>query len=404
MPANPTPPRPVSETPKCSHLHIDDYRDAASADGDGVYHDSEHCADCGQWLTRLTRERPSHERMMMLPALSRPQGPDLRPVHWRRWAVLSPEGEPRRFCLTEGDADETACGDEDVQEVAVYPVDAAGPQGRGEVSAEESPITDAERIDAIATTVGATTDGVTIHDATPDWSVVVLNDGEVCGRGEDVRTALDQLVRQDRLVAKVLTDQRSALAGQCGPEACSVCAGSGKPVSGKPCICGGVGTEQAELQGFRARCYELEQENVALRDGQRREKPAKYDQAPNGCWAACLAGLTGIAHQELAALVPSEQVSDGSRQKFDVNYHNAMIAKLKEFGWTVAYMGSRVPRGFAIGCGPSPRGVEHAVIVHDGTLWHDPHPSRAGCEIREYEIVVPLAALPTTPSSGADKK
>lgn len=47
----------------------------------------------------------------------------LQPVHWRRWVVLGPEGELRRFCLTEGEACETACGDEDVQEVAIYPVD-----------------------------------------------------------------------------------------------------------------------------------------------------------------------------------------------------------------------------------------------------------------------------------------
>jgi len=32
---------------------------------------------------------------------------------------------------------------------------------------------------------------------------------------------------------------------------CDVCAGNGKPISGKPCICGGAGTLQAEMQGFR---------------------------------------------------------------------------------------------------------------------------------------------------------
>ena len=72
------------------------------------------------------------------------------------------------------------------------------------------PITDGERIDAIARTVAATTDGVVIHDATPDWSVVVMNDGEVCGQGEDVRGALDQMVREDRIVQKVLADARNA--------------------------------------------------------------------------------------------------------------------------------------------------------------------------------------------------
>ena len=45
----------------------------------------------------------------------------------------------------------------------------------------------------------------------------------------------------------------------CGtPDVCSVCAGTGKPISGKPCICGGAGTIYAELQGFRERVYDLE--------------------------------------------------------------------------------------------------------------------------------------------------
>jgi hypothetical protein len=39
---------------------------------------------------------------------------------------------------------------------------------------------------------------------------------------------------------------------------CGVCAGEGDPGTGKPCICGGVGTQTAELQGFRERVFFLE--------------------------------------------------------------------------------------------------------------------------------------------------
>lgn len=39
---------------------------------------------------------------------------------------------------------------------------------------------------------------------------------------------------------------------------CSVCAGSGTPVSGRPCICDGEGTASAEMLGLRKRCIELE--------------------------------------------------------------------------------------------------------------------------------------------------
>lgn len=40
---------------------------------------------------------------------------------------------------------------------------------------------------------------------------------------------------------------------------CSCCAGTGKPVSGLPCICGGHGTQDGELQGFREEHYDLTQ-------------------------------------------------------------------------------------------------------------------------------------------------
>jgi hypothetical protein len=39
---------------------------------------------------------------------------------------------------------------------------------------------------------------------------------------------------------------------------CNVCVGTGDPGTGKPCICGGRGTQAAELQGFIERVYELE--------------------------------------------------------------------------------------------------------------------------------------------------
>jgi hypothetical protein len=38
---------------------------------------------------------------------------------------------------------------------------------------------------------------------------------------------------------------------------CSVCAGN-KPISGKPCVCGGYGTQQDEMSGLRKEAYELQ--------------------------------------------------------------------------------------------------------------------------------------------------
>jgi len=38
---------------------------------------------------------------------------------------------------------------------------------------------------------------------------------------------------------------------------CSVCAGTGKPLSDKPCICGGRGTQAAEADGLRMELVKL---------------------------------------------------------------------------------------------------------------------------------------------------
>lgn len=49
-------------------------------------------------------------------------------------------------------------------------------------------------------------------------------------------------------------------------DVCSVCAGTGKPVSGLPCICGGEGTAYAELQGFRVLTFKQDEEILQLKD------------------------------------------------------------------------------------------------------------------------------------------
>ena len=43
------------------------------------------------------------------------------------------------------------------------------------------------------------------------------------------------------------------------PDPCSVCAGTGKPVSGLPCICSGRGSQAAEMEGLRQQVAELEE-------------------------------------------------------------------------------------------------------------------------------------------------
>ncbi len=49
------------------------------------------------------------------------------------------------------------------------------------------------------------------------------------------------------------------------------------------------------------------------------------------------------------------------------------------------------PKGYALAYGPAPRGVRHAVVVLDGALAWDPHPSRDGLiSIDIFEAMVPM--------------
>ena len=50
----------------------------------------------------------------------------------------------------------------------------------------------------------------------------------------------------------------------------------------------------------------------------------------------------------------------------------------------------RVPRGYTIVSGMSPRGLLHSTVWRDGHLVYDPHPSRAGLEDVEDAIVIEI--------------
>jgi hypothetical protein len=122
---------------------------------------------------------------------------------------------------------------------------------------------------------------------------------------------------------------------------------------------------------------------------------------PDGCWIACIAGLTGLPHDDLAALIPrlDDGRCDGSR---GTEYHTAVNAYLRASGWRIERVGPDVPQGYAIGSGTSPRAGYHAVIVKDGVTWHDPHPSRAGiAKLDSFEVLIPLTYSPAMESLDA---
>lgn len=123
----------------------------------------------------------------------------------------------------------------------------------------------------------------------------------------------------------------------------------------------------------------------------KRSEPLRLTQVPNGCWVACIAGLTRIPHDQLAALIPD--VVDYDAKQSD--YHNAVNSLMRRSGWRLAYIGPDSPRHFGVGTGTGPRGLLHSVIVFDGEVWHDPHPSRAGIEkLESFEVCIPISPVP----------
>jgi hypothetical protein len=130
----------------------------------------------------------------------------------------------------------------------------------------------------------------------------------------------------------------------------------------------------------------------ATREPMSDAEPVRVDQRANGCWAACVATLTGIPLDALDQNIPP----DASEEWFWENatsLYNDMVRRLREHGWRIERTWRDVPRGFAIASGASPRyaTVQHAVVVRDGELWHDPHPSRAGlASVEGYEVLIPL--------------
>jgi hypothetical protein len=71
-------------------------------------------------------------------------------------------------------------------------------------------------------------------------------------------------------IAATLTEQAARIAQLEAENLCAVCAGTGKPVSGLPCICGGTGKACDEAQHLRERVFDLgariEKLQAVLRD------------------------------------------------------------------------------------------------------------------------------------------
>lgn len=84
---------------------------------------------------------------------------------------------------------------------------------------------------------------------------------------------------------------------------------------------------------------------------------------------AAVAGLFGLPLRDVPNFV----------ERPDGKAHLGLINFAQSHGFDlVRYDGVRHFDGLHLACGPTDRGTHHMVVMRDGALHHDPHPSRSG--------------------------
>jgi len=99
----------------------------------------------------------------------------------------------------------------------------------------------------------------------------------------------------------------------------------------------------------------------------RKVDQTRFGKGEGNCLAACVASITEIPLDLLALNWTSDE-----------HWYETLQREMARHGWTVEYDTAEVPRGYCIASGDAARGVTHSVVYFDGTLVHDPHPSRDG--------------------------
>lgn len=96
------------------------------------------------------------------------------------------------------------------------------------------------------------------------------------------------------------------------------------------------------------------------------------------CLRACIATITKAP---LGAVPHFVQYIEHPEGTDPLLWWYALVGWCHQHGWEARWIPANEadpPTGLALGHGPSVRGHEHAVVMHDGQLLHDPHPSRDG--------------------------
>lgn len=109
-----------------------------------------------------------------------------------------------------------------------------------------------------------------------------------------------------------------------------------------------------------------------------------YDPQKPGqgnCVQAAVASILGL---------PLEEVPNFIEKEGSVEFWRTFKSFLRDRGWEpIMLPGNYVPMCDYLASGKSERGCGHMVIMNDGQLVHDPHPSRKG--IRNVDCIYLLA-------------
>lgn len=103
------------------------------------------------------------------------------------------------------------------------------------------------------------------------------------------------------------------------------------------------------------------------------------------CLMACVASILEIELEELPLIPDREWFPIFEKALRDRGYHVLVV----ELGTPPI-----APRGYCIGIGPSPRTkpeektTDHACVLLDGDVVHDPHPTRTGLARLDYVILL----------------
>ncbi len=95
----------------------------------------------------------------------------------------------------------------------------------------------------------------------------------------------------------------------------------------------------------------------------------RFGNPDGNCFNACIASILEIPLED----VP-EYIAEAG------NYYPKYNKWLEQYNLEILWMrfGHDVPNGYAILCGKSDRGLDHAVVTFKGEIVHDPHPSKVG--------------------------